>query len=1009
MVTLITYPARSGSWGDDLNWRSTLLTIVALALMAAAVVLLPLTLAILAIIGLVMLRILLDALGNRMLFKMALRNVLRRPSTTALVLGGLMIGTAIISASLVVGDTLDNMIVGETTKAYGDVDFTIAGNGTVAESPGLYSLVNVSAVRGAVLAVDHVDGAEWVLEAPSSIRSVGSNLTQPSVGTMGLTDATVARFGGFIAEDGTPLDHLPAAGHAYVNEKLAASLGIADGGTVMLATDHQHVVSLTADIVRDERMAAMGPKLFLDLSTAQQLSGMGDVVNMLLVTLDDSGRANVNATRADLNSTIAAFPDLELRINNDRAQAIVEGRSSVSMFTSLFFVFGSFSIIAGIALIINIFTMLGEERKGEMGVARAVGMKRGHLRKLFTYEGLLYAAVAAAIGTGVGLILAYVLIIGAGALISTGDVVISDYFAFAPFSLSVAYLAGFVLTLVTIYLVTFRISNMNIVRAVRNIPEPLRSRTDKGLLRLGLLAFVAGAMIMFLGVEQQSLALASSGLSLVTLSLGLLLRRFTGDRLAWTVAGLATLFVWLPKGFEIFPYSGDIEMFVISGVFMVTSLLIVVMFNSDSIVRFFTMVLRTKGGYRAVIKTAISYPLRAKVRTGLSIFIFGLVIFTVTTLSMMSGMLSVGIPQMVEETSGGFDIVAFSAAPVDMWGTINGTPGLVDRVNVTSIIQLSQADALVTMNRTDPATNLTAEATFRYDAIGIDPDGRLYTEGNYPLKQWNTTRFASETDVWNAARSDPSLVILDGTAGEGNGEFGISMGSSEISDAKVGDTLQLTDLSGNNSTVTVIGVTKQSTFHGVFMNSGYVNDDLGVNGTNLFLIKLAGNVDADRQATLIQNEFWEAGVYTIPMKTVAHQAVSQIDGMFNLIKAFLALGLIIGITGLGIITIRSIRERTIEIGMMRAIGYTRRMVVANFALESAFVSVLGILIGSVLGIVVGYQLWQSAFQDMGIDFLIPWWPILLVGGLAFIATLLSVYPAARGASKVSPAEVLRFE
>jgi ABC-type antimicrobial peptide transport system permease subunit len=95
--------------------------------------------------------------------------------------------------------------------------------------------------------------------------------------------------------------------------------------------------------------------------------------------------------------------------------------------------------------------------------------------------------------------------------------------------------------------------------------------------------------------------------------------------------------------------------------------------------------------------------------------------------------------------------------------------------------------------------------------------------------------------------------------------------------------------------------------------------------------------------------------------------------------------------------------------MMRAIGYTKRMVVVNFALESAFVSVLGILIGTVLGIITGYQLWESAFQDMGIGFLIPWWPIVMVGGLAFIATLLSVYPAARGASKVSPASVLRFE
>lgn len=984
------------------------MTVVTLALMAAAVVLLPLTLAILAVIGLVILLILVDALGNRVLFKMSLRNVMRRPSTTALVLGGLMVGTAIISASLVVGDTLDNMIVGETTKSYGGIDFGVSGPG--AGSAGeLYSMDNVSAVREAVLGLDHVDGAEWSLRIPASIKSVGSNLTQTSVGTMGITEAFASEFGGFVSQDGTFITTLPAAGHAYINEKLADRLEIVDGSTVMIATDQTHVVTLTADIVRDERLAAVGPSIYVDLATLQQLSGMSGTVNLLLVTLDAQGREQVNATRAELNSTVTGFTGLGLEITSDRAQAVEDGRSSMSMFTSLFFVFGSFSIIAGIALIINIFTMLGEERKGEMGVARAVGMKREHLRKLFTYEGLLYAAVAAGIGTGVGLVLAYVLIIAAGILISTGGVDIGRYFAFTPLSLAAAYLAGFVLTLVTIYLVTFRISKMNIVRAVRNIPEPLRSRDDKGLLRLGLLMLVGGAALMFIGNSQESLALASSGLSLMTLSSGLLLRRFVGDRIAWNIAGLATLFVWMPKGFQIFPYSGNIEMFVISGVFMVTSLLIVVMFNSDSIVHFFTKVLRVNGGYRAVIKTAISYPLRAKVRTALSIFIFGLVIFTVTTLSMMSGMLSVGIPHMVEETSGGFDIVAFSTAPVDMWGTINSPGSLVGTDNVTSIVQLTQGIAMITLNRTDPATNLTGEVSFRYQVVGIDDEGRLYTEGSYPLKAYDTSRFGSEKEAWDAVKADPSMVILDGSAGEATGNFGVSMGGSGFTGTKVGDTLQMTDASGRNSTVTVVGITEQSTFSGVFMSRGYVNEALGVNGTNLFLIKLAGNADPDKQATLIQNEFWETGMRTVSLKTIAKEAVSQIDGMFNLIKAFLALGLVIGITGLGIITIRSIRERSIEIGMMRAIGYTKRMVVVNFALESAFVSVLGILIGTALGIVVGYQLWESAFQDMGIGFLIPWWPILLVGGLAFLATLLSVYPAARGASKVSPASVLRFE
>jgi putative ABC transport system permease protein len=102
-------------------------------------------------------------------------------------------------------------------------------------------------------------------------------------------------------------------------------------------------------------------------------------------------------------------------------------------------------------------------------------------------------------------------------------------------------------------------------------------------------------------------------------------------------------------------------------------------------------------------------------------------------------------------------------------------------------------------------------------------------------------------------------------------------------------------------------------------------------------------------------------------------------------------------------------ERIREIGMMRAIGYTKRMVVTNFALESSFISFLGIVIGTLLGISIGYTVYLEAFEELGYDFVIPWVEIVAVGIGAFLATLLSVYPAARGASKISPAEVLRFE
>ena len=64
--------------------------------------------------------------------------------------------------------------------------------------------------------------------------------------------------------------------------------------------------------------------------------------------------------------------------------------------------FGQFSVGAGVLLIFLIFVMLAAERKHELGIARAVGMRRGHLMRMFAFEGALYALLASALGSVAG-------------------------------------------------------------------------------------------------------------------------------------------------------------------------------------------------------------------------------------------------------------------------------------------------------------------------------------------------------------------------------------------------------------------------------------------------------------------------------------------------------------------------------------------------------------------------------------------------------------------------------
>jgi putative ABC transport system permease protein len=994
-----------------LKVRSILFTVISAIALILPFLLLPIAYALVFAVAILVVLILIDANGNRILFRMSIRNIIRRPGTTALVVGGLMVGTAIISASFVVGDTMNNMITDQVTKGMGQVDFELQSDnvGTVQ----FYNSSQIAPLAANISSTQHVRAVDTLILTSVSVRDSRTLLFSPSVTLMGVDDKLLSDFGGLVGQDGSPITSAPAAGTAIINQKAAVDMDAHEGDQVVL---YYQGVPMNVTIGKIVTAGGFGgfnsnSNVFMNLASTQAFTVHPDMVNSVLVSIDPNGNdpfAYSVQVRNDITGSIAdTMPGSGMKIDLDKKQMLDDGRSSLSQFTSMFFVLGSFSVIAGMLLIVNIFTMLGEERKSEMGMSRAIGMKKTHLRKLFVYEGLVYACVAAAVGMMVGVLMADIIILGISGMPMFGDTNLSSYFTFSFLSLAISFAAGFMITIVTVYFVTRRISNLNIVRAIRNIPEPAVRKEDKKAFRMGLAIFAGGLILMILGIRSSSLAPAAGGLSIMGISTGLLMRRYIGDRAAWVIAGAFVLFVWLPKGdFKIFNYPSGIEMLIVSGMFMIVACLLIVMFNSKLFVSFFTTIFRFKNGYRAVIKTSISYPLKAHFRTGISIFIFAIVIFTITALSMMTGMLGVGITKMVNETSGGFDVIGYSMAPVtfDPWEHVNDTAGPLAKDNISMMEALPTTNVMVNYLKTYP--NGTAEEkSFTYMATGVKASFNHL--GNYPLTAWNTTLYPTENDVWTAVQQNSSLVILDGSKYASSSSFGF--GENAQSTLELGQQFSMASSDAMVKNVTVIGFMKQSNLNGVFMSDSSFNDTYHPIGYSLFLMTFAPGSDVDHQAALFKQEFVAFGVQTIAIKTLAKQITGTIDSFMTLFQAFLSMGLVIGVSGLGIITIRSIHERRLEIGMMRAMGYTRRMVVMNFAIESAFISALGIAIGSALGIVVGYDIWDLFLKGIGMDFEIAWVPIIGLGLAAFLATVLCVIPAARGASKVAPAEVLRFE
>jgi putative ABC transport system permease protein len=128
----------------------------------------------------------------------------------------------------------------------------------------------------------------------------------------------------------------------------------------------------------------------------------------------------------------------------------------------------------------------------------------------------------------------------------------------------------------------------------------------------------------------------------------------------------------------------------------------------------------------------------------------------------------------------------------------------------------------------------------------------------------------------------------------------------------------------------------------------------------------------------------------------------------NLLYVLLGLSVIVSLFGVINTLVLSVFERTREIGMLRAIGMTRRQVRRMIRHES----VVTALIGAALGIAIGMflaVLTTLALSDYGIVFAVPFGTLTVFVGVAILAGILAAILPARRASRLNVLEALQYE
>ncbi len=725
-------------------------------------------------------------------------------------------------------------------------------------------------------------------------------------------------------------------------------------------------------IVKDEGRSGITtrPTALVPLADLQRATSLDGRVTTMYVTAPGDGQAAADAVEAALRGVGVE----EAEVRAVKADAIENAAEAGAQITGFLLVMGGFSLVASVLLAFALFSALVQERRVELGVARALGLTRGEVAFTMTLEGALYAALAAFAGLLLGLALLAAFMFGLNA-VSAAEGGPAFGVKVGMETIVLTFVIGTLLPLLTIGVASLRFARLDPSRALRDVPEDASARR-RGSLIAGIaisllgLAFLPGELTWLIGVP-----ILLAGLGVIASSFG---------RPLWGVVGVLFTFasvahaVWSLYAFTTFPEDAhELDPVLTMARGLVLALTVSALAVSSSRPYLAVARLANRGGKspRAFFM-ALKYLIARRMAAGLTMAMIATVVVVVTVM----GSLFIVFSDAFEFPEGSYDVVGDSPLLLDA----------LPHPLPADIRESVEALDMAVRHRAIRSVNLTENGEEPFDRpprtfIGISAS--MAANGALPLDK-RADAFASDAEAWTAVAAGDALILPSWLLDERDPGFTVTLA-----------------LQRNVTKDYVVAATVQQ--WGVFLADEDVRS-MGFPLSSSVYVRTTPEADPGVVANRLNAEYEQEGMtfVSIPDEIARAQAAAQ--ALILVFEAFLGLGLFIGLAATGFLASRAVHERIREIGTLRALGYEPKDVRRVFVLESTITAALGILIGTAVGVVVAHSVWYRALGDQDVPFRPPWWIMLgftiAVVGLAALAS----WRPARRAADVAPAMAVRY-